>query len=74
MRFVHELEELLTLPDHVVLPVRINRPCLNSCDRHLSEVEYLDIPVHAVLQNDGSAAELASALESVVDQFVATAL
>ncbi len=59
IRFVHEYEELKKHLDHDLLMLRVERDLpSSSVDEHSSEQEYLNIPVHHTIINNGSKDDL----------------
>lgn len=57
VRFLHEYEEL---KKHGVYMIRVDRELTNvsECDGHISEIEYTQIPVDVVIDNNGSLDDL----------------
>jgi hypothetical protein len=60
MRFLHEYEMLLNIPNisiNDIMIIRIIRPiniCEKDCKLHISEEEYIKIPYNIILINNGS--------------------
>jgi dephospho-CoA kinase len=57
LRFLHEFEELKKF-NAFIIRVERNQNNSSSCDEHISEKEYLQIPTDIVIQNDGTIKDL----------------
>ena len=64
VRFLHEAAALKKLPGCVLL--RLERPCLAHNDPHISEQEVGRIQVDAVIQNEGTKAQLLQQTDTVL--------
>lgn len=69
IRFVHEYEELKKYLDNDLLMLRVDRNLPSShVDEHSSEQEYMRIPVHHTIINNGSKDDLRKHLMKIFTQ------
>jgi hypothetical protein len=67
MRFVHEYNHL---KNHDVFVIRVERDDHELCehDEHVSEKEYLNIPAHVIVKNNGNHEELYANIRAIFNQ------
>ena len=65
LRFVHEYEELNKINTFII---KVDRPTNTSIDKHASESEYTNIPVHLFIRNDKSIQTMLIEFDNSLDQ------
>lgn len=72
LRFLHEYRELVHMQQKEVyekndlLIIRVTRQNMENNDHHVSEQEYLQIPVDVIISNDGSIQDLLRKVDDAV--------